>query len=45
MSKHGFTWPIKLEGKNEISVVNGVAEVSHAPTGCMLIKRQKSLKK
>jgi hypothetical protein len=26
MSKHGFTWPIKLEGKDHISVVNGVAE-------------------
>jgi hypothetical protein len=40
MSKHGFTWPIKLEGTNQISVTGGVAEVSHAPTGCMLIKRQ-----
>ena len=40
LSKQGFTWPIKLEGKNEISVVGGVAEVTHAPTGCMLIKRE-----
>jgi hypothetical protein len=40
MSKHGFTWPIKLEGTNQISITKGVAEVSHAPTGCMLIKRE-----
>jgi hypothetical protein len=40
MSKHGFTWPIKLEGKDHISITNGIAEVSHAPTGCMLIKRE-----
>jgi len=39
MSKHGFTWPVKLENRSEISIVNGVAEVSHAPTGCMLIKK------
>ena len=26
--------------KKEISVVDGLIEVSHAPTGCMLIKRQ-----
>jgi hypothetical protein len=35
-----FTWPIKLEGKDHISITNGIAEVSHAPTGCMLIKRE-----
>jgi hypothetical protein len=40
MSKSGFTWPIKLEGRNEISITNGIAEVTHAPTGCMLIKRE-----
>jgi hypothetical protein len=40
MSKQGFVWPIKIEGKNELSITGGVAEVSHAPTGCMLIKRQ-----
>jgi hypothetical protein len=38
-SKYGYTWPIKLEDRNSIEVVDGVAEVSHAPTGCMLIKR------
>ena len=40
MSKQGFTWPLKLEGKNEVKVIGGVAEVTHAPTGCMLIKKQ-----
>ena len=39
LSKQGYTWPIKLEGKNELVVKDGVAEVSHAPTGCMLIKK------
>ena len=39
MSKNGFTWPIKVENKEEINVTNGVSEVTHAPTGCMLIKR------
>jgi hypothetical protein len=41
----GFIYPIKMEGlvdnvKKEISIVDGLIEVSHAPTGCMLIKRQ-----
>ena len=40
MSKQGFTWPLKLDGQNQITAINGVAEVSHAPTGCMLIKRE-----
>ena len=39
LSKSGYTFPIKVSNKNEITVDNGVAEVSHAPTGCMLIKR------
>jgi hypothetical protein len=39
LSKQGYTWPIKLEGREELKVENGVAEVSHAPTGCMLIKK------
>ena len=40
LSKQGFTWPIKLEDRNHIEIKDAVAEVSHAPTGCMLIKRQ-----
>jgi hypothetical protein len=39
MSKQGFVWPIKIEGKNELTITGGVAEVTHAPTGCMLIKK------
>jgi len=40
LSKQGYTWPVKLENTKEIIVKNGIAEVSHAPTGCMLIKRE-----
>ena len=40
MALNGYTWPVKMEDKSEITVKNGVAEVSHAPTGCMLIKKQ-----
>jgi len=39
LQKSGFTFPIKVNNKNEITVTNGVMELSHAPTGCMLIKR------
>ena len=39
-SKYGYTWPIKLENRESISVIDGVAEITHAPTGCMLIKKQ-----
>jgi len=39
LSKQGYTWPIKLENKQEITIENGIVEVSHAPTGCMLIKK------
>jgi len=39
LSKQGFTWPVKIEGKEKIVIEKGVAEVSHAPTGCMLIKK------
>jgi hypothetical protein len=34
----GYMYPIKI-GKNELIVDKGVMEVTHAPTGCMLIKR------
>ena len=36
----GYHYPIKVEGMNEVVVDDGVAEVTHAPTGCMLIKRE-----
>ena len=39
LATKGYTWPVKVENQNEIKVEHGVAEVAHAPTGCMLIKR------
>ena len=36
----GFTYPIKVKDTANIIVQNNVMEVTHAPTGCMLIKRQ-----
>ena len=48
LSKSGFTFPIKVQNKDEIKVQDGVAEVTHVPTGCMLIKRtviEKMMKK
>ena len=40
IAKAGFHYPIKVEGMSEVVVEDGVAEVTHAPTGCMLIKRE-----
>ena len=42
LKRAGHAFPIKLENQKgkEIPVVDGVIEVSHAPTGCMLIKKQ-----
>ena len=40
LRKGGFTFPLKLEDQNKIISDNGVVEVTHAPTGCMLIKRE-----
>ena len=34
----GYMYPIKIS-KNELILDNGIMEVTHAPTGCMLIKR------
>ncbi|MGB0897262.1 MAG: hypothetical protein ACPGRW_08065 [Flavobacteriaceae bacterium] len=39
LAKLGYTFPIKTENMSEIVVEDGVAEVTHAPTGCMLIKK------
>ena len=33
------TYPMKLENANDITIVEGVIEVTHSPTGCMLIKK------
>ena len=35
----GFTYPVKVEDPNSITVDKGLMELTHAPTGCMLIKR------
>ena len=42
LKRAGHAFPIKLDNQKgkEIPVVEGVIEVSHAPTGCMLIKKQ-----
>jgi hypothetical protein len=40
LSYTGFTYPIKVHDKENIKVKDDVMEVTHAPTGCMLIKRQ-----
>ena len=34
------TYPMKIENPNNVNVERGVIEVTHSPTGCMLIKRQ-----
>jgi len=36
---NGLIFPIKVKDKHNIDVDNGIMEVTHAPTGCMLIKR------
>jgi len=32
LSRQGFTWPLKMEGKNEVRVENGVMEATHVAT-------------
>ena len=39
MMKGGYTFPVKMDNPGNIVVENGICEVTHAPTGCMLIKR------
>ena len=33
------TYPMKVDNADDIKVIDGVIEVTHSPTGCMLIKR------
>lgn len=42
LMRAGHTFPVKLDNleSKELTILDGVLEVSHAPTGCMLIKRQ-----
>ena len=39
LAKAGFTFPVKVDNPNAITVDQGLMELTHAPTGCMLIKR------
>tara|TARA_R100000426_G_scaffold87243_1_gene70975 strand:+ start:2037 stop:2858 length:822 start_codon:yes stop_codon:yes gene_type:complete len=34
-----YTYPMKVPDDNNIKIDNGIIEVTHSPTGCMLIKR------
>jgi hypothetical protein len=40
LAKAGFTFPVKVQDPNSITVEKGLMELTHAPTGCMLIKRR-----
>ena len=35
-----YQYPMKLPNEKDITINNGVIEVTHSPTGCMLIKRE-----
>ena len=35
-----YTYPMKVENEKDIRIKDGVIEVTHSPTGCMLIKRE-----
>jgi hypothetical protein len=39
LSMNGNTYPMRLPDDENIQIENGCIEVSHSPTGCMLIKR------
>lgn len=39
MALGGNTYPMKLPDEENIKINDGVIEVSHSPTGCLLIKR------
>ena len=30
---------MKVEDKNDVKLTDGIIEITHAPTGCMLIER------
>ena len=33
------SYPMKVMDKNDVKLTDGIIEITHAPTGCMLIKR------
>ena len=39
LKRPGYTFPLKVGDQDNIHSDNGIVEVTHAPTGCMLIKR------
>lgn len=39
LSTRGYTYPMKVENEKDINITNGIIEVTHVPTGCLLIKR------
>ena len=40
LARAGYTYPIKVKDNANIIADKGIIEVTHAPTGCMLIKRK-----
>ena len=40
LKKYLNSYPMRVENPNSIIMDNGVIEVTHSPTGCMLIKRE-----
>jgi hypothetical protein len=40
LSRSGYQFPVKADKKESLKIEKGLLEVSHAPTGCMLIKRE-----
>lgn len=39
METGGCTYPVRLEDAGNIIVNNGITEITHAPAGCLLLKR------
>jgi len=39
LAMNGNTYPMRLPNEDNFQIENGCIEVSHSPTGCMLIKR------
>ena len=40
LMRAGYTFPLKVKDPNHIEASKGLIEITHAPTGCMLIKRK-----
>jgi len=39
METGGCTYPVRIPDSSDINMTNGVIEITHAPAGCLLIKR------